>query len=200
MKKKFTKKEMQQLAVVALLVGGGIVYGFWVLFITPLKETAKTRAVKLDALATQNRQAHAAISAVREHEEKLATMNLELRQLTEQHAVRPILGSSYQLGMRQRFDPLAAKTKFTIQSINALQPEPLPWGRPDAPLSLCVADIRGIGSYQQIRDFVATVESENPLIHLSSLTISADLGNDPTRHRAAFRFDCISAPAQLEGL
>jgi hypothetical protein len=101
--------------------------------------------------------------------------------------------------LRPRFDPLAAASGFEVQSMTVQDPVPLPWNRPGAPLSRCTADIIGLASYQQIRDFLAAIEADNPYIYVTSLTLSANPG-DVRRHRVTIRLECLSAPTEITPL
>ena len=195
MKKLFLKKEAQQLAAVVLVAGIALVYGIWTFAVVPMRRAAHNRSAKYADLAGRNLKAQEAVAAIPDHEAALAAMNADLDRIVRDYATRPVLGSSYQLGLRQRLDPLAQKAAFTLQSLAVQNPEPLPRRRPEAPLSLCTADIRGLGSYEQIRDFIAYIESDNPYIHVAGLTINTH-PSDPKRHRVALRLECVSAPAE----
>lgn len=199
MSKHFSKKKTQQLILIVLLVASALIYGLWTLAFVPMRKTARERAVKYADLIAKNKKAQTAVSAVPGHEAALATLNETLDQIIRDYAIRPLLGSSYQLGLRQRLDPLAKKASFTIQEVSVQTPEPLPQRRPDAPLFLCIADIRGLGSYQQIRDFIAYVETDNPYFHIAGLNISVQ-AKDPKRHRVTLRLEGISAPTDPQSL
>ncbi len=195
MKKHFTKKEQQQLALICVLVVVGAVYGVWALVIVPMKKASRRRVVKLEELVKQNTRAQTAVNAIAADEAHLAAINEQLEKVADTYAVRPILGSSYQLGLRARLDPLAQATGFSLLAMVVQEPLPMPRKRPGAPFSLCTADIRGLGSYEQVRDFIAAVEADNPYVHISGLTITAHATN-PKRHRVTLRIECLSAPLE----
>ena len=197
MKRHFSKKETQQLAVIALFVGVALTYGLWRFAAVPMRKAAHERAAKYTKIVAKNQAAQEAVSAIPDHEATLAAINEDLVRITRDYAVRPVLGSSYHLGLRQRLDPLARQALFNIQSLTVKNPGPLPWRRPGTPLSLCTADIRGTGSFEQIRDFIAFIETENPYMHIAGLTVKAQ-PSAPKRHHVTIRLECISAPTELK--
>lgn len=195
MKRHFTKKEQLQLGLMVLMALSALIYGTWTLAVVPLRKATSQRARTIAALARKNAEAEAAVAAIAANEARIEVINAKIGRIRETYAIRPILGSSYQLGLRGRIDPLAHATGFTVQAMIVQNPGALPRKRPGAPFSLCVAEIRGIASYVQIRDFLAAIEADNPYIHVSSLTIAATPGN-VRRHRVTLRLECISAPAE----
>jgi hypothetical protein len=199
MKKPFTPKEKQQLAVIGALVALAVIYGLWALAFVPMRKVGKERAAKCVEMVKTNALAQKAVAEIPAHEARIQTLNATLKQIAETYAIRPTLGSSYQLGLRPRLDPLAAATGFDVQSLAVQEPVPLPWNRPGSPLSRCTADIIGSASYQQVRDFLAAIETDNPYVYVTGLTISADPG-DVRRHRVTIRIECISAPAEITPL
>jgi len=194
MKKQFTQKEKQQIGVMALMAVIGLCYGVWTLAVVPMRKAASQRTKAIAALIKKNATATAAVAAITADTERIAMIKAEINQIRDAYAIRPILGSSYQLGLRARLEPLAHVTGFTIQAILVQNPESMPRKRPGAPFSLCVAEIRGVASYLQLRDFIAAIEADNPYVHVSSLTIASVSGN-VRRHRVILRIECISAPA-----
>ncbi|MBM4163347.1 MAG: hypothetical protein FJ222_02750 [Lentisphaerae bacterium] len=199
MNKSFTPKEKQQLAVIGALVAVAVIYGLWALAFVPMRKDANEQAAKCAEMVKTNALAQQAVAEIPAHEARIQTLNATLRHIAETYALRPALGASYQLGMRPRFDPLAAASGFEVQSMTVQDPVPLPWNRPGAPLSRCSADIVGSASYQQIRDFLAAIEADNPYVYVTGLTLSANPG-DVRRHRVTIRIECISAPTEITPL
>jgi hypothetical protein len=154
MKKSFTPKEQQQLAVVGALVAIACLYGLWTLAFIPMRKAGSERVAQC---------------------------------------------ASYQLGLRPRLDPLATATGFDVTGLTVQDPVPLPWNRPDSPLSRCMADIVGVASYQQTRDFLAAIEADNPYIYVTGLTLSAN-PEDVRRHRVTIRIECLSASTTITPL
>ncbi len=193
MKKHFTKKEQQQLAIICALVFVASIYGVWALLVVPMKKASRMRTVTFEELVKKNTRAQTAVNVIPADEARLAAINDTLDQVASTYAIRPILGSSYQLGLRARLDPLAQAVGFTLQAIVVQEPSPMPRKRPGTPFSLCTAEIRGMGSYEQVRDFIAAVETDNPYIHVAGLTVMANAAN-PRHHRITLRIECLSAP------
>jgi len=199
MSKKFTPKEKQQLAVVIALVALSVIYGLWALAFVPMRKAGSERAAKCAEMVKTNALAQKAVSEIPASEARIQTLNATLMHIAETYAIRPTLGSSYQLGVRPRIDPLAAATGFEVQSLTVQEPVPLPWNRPGAPHARCTADIIGSASYQQIRDFIAAIEADNPYIYVIGLTLSAN-PEDVRRHCVTIRIECISAPTEITPL
>jgi hypothetical protein len=203
MKKSFTPKEKQQLAVLGALVAIACLYGLWTLAFIPMRKAGSERVAQCAEMAKKNAQAQKAVAEIPAHEARIQTLDATLKHIAEAYAIRPILrpilGSSYQLGLRPRLDPLATATGFDVTGLTVQDPVPLPWDRPDSPLSRCVADIVGVASYQQTRDFLAAIEADNPYIYVTGLTLSANPG-DVRRHRVTIRLECLSAPTQITPL
>jgi hypothetical protein len=199
MSKKFTPKEKQQLAVVIALVVLAVIYGLWALAFVPMRKAGSARAAKCAEMVKTNALAQKAVSEIPAHEARIQTLNATLTHIADAYAIRPTLGSSYQLGLRPRLDPLAAATGFDMQSLTVQDPVPLPWNRSGTPHSRCTADIIGSASYQQTRDFLAAIEADNPYVYVTGLTIAAS-PDDVRRHRVTIRIECISAPAEITPL
>lgn len=199
MKTQFTKKELGTFVVLGAIGCTILIYGLWTLVITPLQVERRKHAAKHAELAQKNVRAREAIGTITAHEKRLATLNEEIAQIAKDYAVRPILGSSYQLGLRARLDPLARKSAFNLRDVTVQNPEPMPRNRPNAPFTLCTAEARGTGSFTQIRDFIALLEYHNPYMHIAGLTVTADPTN-PKHHRIAIRIECISAPVTFNTL
>ncbi|GEM_PF-1381848 len=199
MKKQFTKKEKQQFVAMGLMALIGVIYGIWTLVVVPMRKTASQRAKTFAALVKKNAKAEEAVAAVAADEERIEAINAEISRIREEYAIRPILGSSYQLGLRARLEPLANATGFTVLALLVKDPASMPRKRPGAPFSLCVAEIRGSASYRQTRDFLAAIEADNPYIHVSSLTLAAN-PKSVRSHRVIIRLECISAPVKVKSL
>ncbi|NLL84358.1 MAG: hypothetical protein GX230_08990 [Lentisphaerae bacterium] len=193
MKKQLSKKEMQQLVVIGLLVGVIIIYCLWTFAVVPMLDSAKKRRNSIAELQAKNQKTQRAISAVPKIEAEIDEMNAELAHIMDKYAVRPVLGSSYQLGVRQKIDPIALKAGFTVQKITARDPVPLPHKREGAPLSMCFAEVQGVGSYSEVREFLARLERDNPYMRVASLSIKAN-PHDVRRHNVLFGLECLSAP------
>ena len=199
MKKQFSKKEMQQFVMIAVLVAVIVVYCIWSFAITPLVDAQKKRRSQLVELSAKNQKTQAAINAIPSLESDLLSMNETLKSVVDLYAVRPVLGSSYQLGVRQKIDPIAKKASFSIKSVTARDTVPMPHNRANAPFSTCAVEISGQGSYTEIRDFLAYIEIDNPYIFVRGFTIGINSA-DVKRHNVTLRLECLSAPTSPKQL
>jgi len=103
--------------------------------------------------------------------------------------IEPLLGSFSMRG-KSLLDPIAQQTGFHIDNVRELPSIPLQLPKPAPEQLHCrqPVEFTGVGSYQQIAEFIALTEASQPLATLSGLLI---LGQPPTpeKHKAIITFE-----------
>lgn len=189
---KLSARDRQRLqwAVLGLLGGGGVLYAYVNLLVLPCIQAKADGKKQLEVLGDEISSAKLDLAkravVVAEYEK----LRQDLAVATNRFVLRPVLGSLLE-SVQKIVLPLAAQTGVEIENCVERGRMEIPGAGKKEPALVFeryAMEVAVVGSYANIRDFIAAVEQTNEYVCVTDIDIQGRV-ESPRRHRASIRME-----------
>lgn len=174
----------RNLMVLGALLMAGAAYGIWVGVYEPLRRQRDEVRKQADALEAELQTIRLQIRQMPETKRELADRTRELRTHSEDHLLHPRLGN-YLLQAREdmaRYARMAGVEGAQVEEIGLVDLPLLPKKTATYWLRAYAIRVSAQCGLDSLLDWIRVIETSNPLLSVSHLTISAQPEN-PLQHR-----------------
>ncbi len=180
------KNDRIKVLVLIAIAGLGVLYGLWTFVYEPLRQKRDEALAEIDVLEDQLHAARIQVRRIREMETDLVETTAALKQMSEQHMLHPRLGN-YLLEAREMLLQQAPRDGLQAREVKERGRVDLP-RRPEEEgyrVRAYAVQVTARCGYDTFREWVRTLEEQNPLLTLSDMMIMAEV-EDPLHHRIRF--------------
>ena len=182
------KNDRIKALVLIAIAGLGVLYGLWMFIYEPLRQGRDEALAEIDVLEDQLHAARIQVRRMREMETDLIETTAALKRLSEQHMLHPRLGN-YLLRAREMILEQAPGDGLQAREVEERGRVDLP-RRPEEGgegyrVRAYAVQVTARCGYDTLREWVRTLEEQNPLLTLSEMMIMAE-PEDPLHHRVRF--------------
>lgn len=174
----------RNLMVLGALLMAGAAYGIWVGVYEPLRRQRDEVKKQADALEAELQTIRLQIRQMPETKRELAGLTRNLRDHSEDHLLHPRLGN-YLLQAREdmaHYARMAGVEGVQVEEIGLIDLPLLPKKTADYRLRAYAIRVSAQCGLDSLLDWIRVIETGNPLVSVSHLTISAQPEN-PLQHR-----------------
>ncbi len=164
-----------------------VLYAVVQLGIMPVLRSNREARVLLQNLREKTRKARIELATQHETRMQHDQITAEIEALSEQFVLKPVLGS-YDLGAREMIENAVKDTGFQVASLVETSFQEMPPKKTQTPYAFrgYGMQVRGTASYHDLILVLRRIETRNPFLTITELTISPQ-AEDPERHRVAFQ-------------
>lgn len=169
--------KQQQYLILGALGAAAVLYGLFLLVAGVVRADKASR----EELAELTRKIEQAETAMRTDSKLRSDIVSVGAALDEKLGLMPEYGNEYIWATERVYD-LIRDTGVSLKSVDKLAAPPLK-SKAEASLGFYGVRLSAVGSYNELRNFLAKIETENPLISVGTLEISATQTPTDGQHR-----------------
>lgn len=188
MKAAIGKKEKRQRQILLTITGLIVFYSAYAFGLQPLLSNRSRLGKRVAAERARLLRAQKDIAVLPLTRREWAVLDEQVSEATNRYVLRPVLGS---FPAQRDIYRLAQRTTFEISAIRELGKLPTPRGAiTNAPSHFLryTLDVAGNGSFADVIDLLALLESENPYMGVVELSVREE-AQSPERHRVTLRLE-----------